>query len=368
MADELSASRRARGAARKLLLAALATALALAPGGCGGGAKKSQAPTRPPALVAIGQGLTGPAGLHASVYAHGPRTLASLAFDPRGRLWLAAAGLSEHSADGVYVLAERGGSAVKVISGLDDPLGLLWLNGRLYVASVGRVDAYGGFDGRRFRTHAQILRGPVAGAENNYLALGPDGRLVMGVTATCDHCAPRSPLSGAIVGFRPDGSDLRVLARRIRAPVGLAYFPGSENLLASMNQRDDLGASTPGDWLALVRAGQDWRSPGCYGQGGAACAGAPKPLAVLDKHAAAGAVTVVTGSLGSTVGTAALVSEWASGKVLRVGLVDAGARAGGARTSFLGGVKNPLALALAPDGSLLVGDWSTGLIFRVGVS
>ena len=65
-----------------------------------------------------------------------------------------------------------------------------------------------------------------------------------------------------------------------------------------MNQRDDLGAKTPGDWLALVRQGQDWGFPGCYGQGGAACAGVPKPVAVLDPHAAAGGVAVLTSELG----------------------------------------------------------------------
>ncbi len=42
------------------------------------------------------------------------------------------------------------------------------------------------------------------------------------------------------------GSDLRLYATRIRAPFGLAYFPGSSDLFASMNQRDDLGARTPG--------------------------------------------------------------------------------------------------------------------------
>jgi len=59
-----------------------------------------------------------------------------------------------------------------------------------------------------------------------------------------------------VVSFLPDGSDLRVEAGGIRAPVGLAYYPGTNDLFVTMNQRDDLGAQTPGDWLAVVRAGQ----------------------------------------------------------------------------------------------------------------
>jgi hypothetical protein len=34
-------------------------------------------------------------------------------------------------------------------------------------------------------------------------------------------------------------------------------------------------------------------------------------------------------------------------------------------TPFLTGLENPLALVLAPDRSLLVGDWGTGRIYRI---
>ncbi len=348
------------------------------------------------ALVPIGAGLRGPAGLNASVYAKGPLTVADLAFDPQGRLWASAAGLEVHVHDGVYLIAGAGARPVKVVSGLDNPLGLLWHQGRLYVASVGRVDAYGGFDGRRFRTHTEILHGPVPGGENNLMALSPAGRIVMGVTATCDHCTPTSRWSGAVVSFLPDGRDLRLYAARIRAPFGLAYFPGTSDLFVSMNQRDDLGPATPGDWLAQVAEGEDWRFPGCYGQGGAACAGVPAPVAVLDKHAAVGGVAILTGQLGPAVGTAAIVPEWQSAKVERVALTrtasaptsapaSAGASAAtprspsatgstagsgatytGVVTTFLTGMRNPLALTLAPrGGALLVADWATGMVYRV---
>jgi glucose/arabinose dehydrogenase len=322
--------------------------------------------TTPPAgLVPIGAGLDGPRGLTATVYAKGPPTVATFAYDGRGRLWLVAAGLEAHTHDGVYVIAGPGDPPQQVVSGLNDPLGLDWYAGRLYVASVGRVDAYWGFDGNRFTGHRLIVNGPLSEGENNLLVTAPDGRMVMGVSATCDHCQPTSEWDGAIVSFRPDGSNLRLYATRIRAPVGLAYVPGTGDLLVSMNQRDDLGAATPGDWLALVREGQSWGFPGCYGQSGAACAGVPKQLAELDKHGAVGPIAVVTGQLGPAVGTAALVSEWNVAKVQRVALAKVGGAYAGTVHPFLAGIKNPLALALAPDGSLLVGDWSTGTIYRV---
>jgi len=333
----------------------------LALAGCGSAAK---APARAE-LVAIGAGLKGPAGLEASVYAKGPATLATVVLDRQGRLWLAAAGLETHTEDGVYEIAKPGGPLVKVISGLSDPLGLVWYRDELYVSSIGRVDAFGDFNGSRFTKHTRILSGPVAGGENNILVMGPNGRFVMGVTASCDHCTPRSQWSGSVVSFRPDGSDLHLFARRIRAPFGLAYAPGTSDLLVTMNQRDDLGAATPGDWLALVRQGQNWRFPGCYGQGGSACSGVPSPIAVLDKHAAVGDLVIGTGQPGGSAGSWALLSEWQSAKVQRVALTPAGSTYKGSVTPFLTGIRNPLAVTLGPDRSLLVGDWATGTIYLI---
>jgi len=315
--------------------------------------------------VAIGAGLKGPRGLTATVYAKGPATTAAFAFDRQGRLWLTAAGLETHTEDGVYMIPKQGGAAVKVVTGLRDPLGLAWYGSRLYVASVGRVDAYGGLNGEHFTEHTRILSGPVAGGENNLLLMAPDGRFLMGVSAACDHCTPTSKWSGSIVAFRPDGGDLRLYASRIRAPFGLAFFPGSSDLLVTMNQRDDLGVRTPGDWLALVREGEDWRFPGCYERGSTACAGVPAPTAVLDKHAAVGGIAITTGQLGPRVGTSALIAEWQSKKVQQVALRKVGSSIVGTVTPFLTGIQNPLAVVLAPDRSLLVGDWATGTIYRI---
>ena len=328
--------------------------------GCGTSAKRTGS-----GLVSIGSGLSGPAGLRAEVYARGLPTVAAFTFDPQGRLWAAAAGLSDHARDGVYLIAKPGARPLRVVGGLDDPLGLLWHQGRLYVSSVGRVTAYSGLRGTRFAHQATILDGPVAHGENNDLVLAPTGRFVMGITATCDHCVPTSKWSGSIVSFRSDGSDLRLYAARIRAPVGLDYFPGTSDLFVTMNQRDDLGARTPGDWLALVRPGTNWRFPECYGQGGAACAGVPGPVAVLDQHAAVGSVVIVTGQLGPTVGTAGLVSEWQTATVARVALVKRGSGYSGSPSVWLRGLRNPLALVLGPAGSVLVGDWGTGIIYRI---
>lgn len=307
----------------------------------------------------------GPAGLQATVYAQGMPHVAALAFDPQGRLWIATAAYSDDNTDAIYVVAQPGGTPIKVVTGIHTPLGLLWYQDSLYVTSKERVDSYSGFDGTRFAGDRTIVTLPEGVGEVNGIVLSPDGRMVVGISAPCDHCTPALEDSAAVVSFEPDGSDLRVEASGIRAPIGLAYYPGTSDLFVTMNQRDDLGGATPGDWLAVVRQGDAWGFPNCYGQGGAVCQGVPAPIAVLDKHAAVSGVAIVTGQFGSAVGNAAIVAEWSLGKVQVVRLDKAGSAYKGSVEPFLTGIENPVPVLLTPDGAVLVGDWTTGTIYKI---
>ncbi len=300
-------------------------------------------------LVSIGEGLQGPPGTKATLYASGLPLQSAFAFDARGRLWVTTSGATTHGTDGVFLVSAPGAKPVRVAS-IRGPLGLVWVGSTLIVSSLGKVTAFGGLVATHFTRRETMVNGPVAGGENNNVIQAPNGRLVMGVSASRDHCVPASRWSASIVTFRPDGSGLQVFASRIRAAYGLAFYPGTSDLYATMNQRDDLGAKTPGDWLALVRKGQNWGFPACYGQ----CKLFPTPVAVLDPHAAAGGVAILDG--------AALVSEWQFGKVQRLALPK------GSVEPYLTGLKNPLPLLVAPDGAVLVGDWQTGRIYRIGES
>jgi glucose/arabinose dehydrogenase len=87
---------------------------------------------------------------------------------------------------------------------------------------------------------------------------------------------------------------------------------------------------------------------------------------VLDPHAAVSGIVIVTGELGDAIGTSALVAEWATGLVQQVPLSPS-AESGQQATArpFISGVKNPVALARTPDGAVLVGDWTTGVVYRI---
>jgi glucose/arabinose dehydrogenase len=328
----------------------------------------SFAPTRASAAtarVSIGAGLRGPDGLAASVFAKGLRYAAALTSDSEGRLWIATAAATDKGTDAIYLVPSTGATPVKIVTDVHTPLGIVWVGDTLYVSQHGGVLALGGFDGSSFSTRSTIVSFADGTGELNGITLGTDGRLYVGISAPCDSCTPDDAYSASIVSFLPDGSDLQVYASDLRAPIGLAFFPDTSDLFVTMNQRDDLGKKTPGDWLALVRAGDSWGFPSCYGQRTTKCSATPSPVAELDTHAAVSGVAVVTGQLGATVGTSAVVAEWMTGKVRLVHLTRSGTGYVGKTGTLLTGLKNPVGVTLDAGGALYVSDWTTGKIYRI---
>ena len=187
--------------ARHRWLVALFTAGVLL-ASCGGG-PGATSNSESDALVAIGAGLQGRRGLHATTYATGLTHVAAFAFDGSGRLWVATAAYEDGGDDAVYVVTAAGAAPKKVVSGLHTPLGLLWVDGALYVSSHERVDAYRDFDGTTFASSANIVTFPAGVGENNGLVRSPDGRILLGISAPCDACTPASEYSAAIVSFAP---------------------------------------------------------------------------------------------------------------------------------------------------------------------
>jgi glucose/arabinose dehydrogenase len=89
------------------VVALLCAAIAFVVAGCGGGGQKA-ASTSTSGRVAIGQGLEGPAGLKATVYATGLRNVSAFAFDARDRLWVTTSAATKHSDDAVYLVRSAG--------------------------------------------------------------------------------------------------------------------------------------------------------------------------------------------------------------------------------------------------------------------
>jgi len=312
------------------------------------------------AAAQAGRGL--PSGFRADVYASGLLHPTAMAFGPDLRLYVA-------EADG-SILAIGNHRIVKVASGFATPLGLAWYGGALYVSWTGRISRLtplhsSGSFGRR-----DVVVGLPTGRHQNDAVVFHGGWMYVGVGTTCDACRESDPRSGTIMRFRPDGTQPQIVAHGLRNPFGLAFRPGTNQLYATDNGRDDHDDQVP-DELNLIVQGGKYGWPDCWGRnGGTHCAGTIPPVADFEPHASADGIAFYTGrSFLPRYRGDAFVAEWGA----TVGGVDTGhivkdVHFTGNRvtvSTFATGFDHPIAVVGARDGSLLVADYGTGIIWHI---
>lgn len=300
-----------------------------------------------------------PDGFRVEVYARGLDRPTALAWGPGGALYA----------------TQEGGAVVRVkprrtiARGFRTPLGLAWDHGRLFVSAQGALWRI-----ERGRRRAIVSRLP-SGRHQQDNVVVQRGRLYVGSGSTCDACTEKSPLSAAVLSVRPDGRDLRVVARGLRNPFGLAVDSATGRLFASVNERDDLGPNEPAETVVEIRQGRRFGWPECWPNYrrkrlGGSCRGVTRPLAYLEPHSSADGLAVYRGdSFGDAYQGNLFVAEWGQyasrrrgRKVSRVVL-----RPGrpGAVSTFASGFEHPIAVTVDPLGALLVADYGRGVIFRI---
>jgi len=299
-----------------------------------------------------------PAGYAAEVYASGLKRPTALAFGPGGLLYATQEG-------GEVIAIGRGSTRPRVLArGFATPLGLAWSGRTLFVSAQGSLHRLE-VRGKRVAFRRPLLRRlPFGRHQQDTVTVGPDGRLYLGSGSTCDVCRERDRRSGAILSLRPDGRELRVVARGLRNPFGLAFHPGTRRLYVSDNGRDDLGPDEPAETIVLVRRGSDHGWPRCWASWRerrltGSCRGVAQPVAYLEPHSSANSLAFWRGEL--------FVAEWGQYLSKRWGrkLVRVDVGSGRART-FATGFAHPLGLAVEPKaGALLVGDWERGVVYRL---
>ncbi|MGZ6708743.1 MAG: PQQ-dependent sugar dehydrogenase [Solirubrobacteraceae bacterium] len=330
-------------------------------------------------LGATGARAAGPG----QVVATGIPYATNVAFDAHGGMWVTSGAPFHQAGDGVWYVAAPGAKPVHVIRGTLLALGLTWFRNRLYVASqlggrTGIVDRFEGFDGRVFKRHRRVIASmPVWQHPLGSIVPGSHARLYLAVGAEQDANPGGHATSGTIVSFRGDGSDLRIEARGVRGPFGLAFIPGTASLLLGDNGRDDVGAARPPDELNLIRdvtrAAPDFGFPGCNDAGNHVCAQTNRPLSLFRPHSAPGGVAVARnwrgGGLTAFVALNGAVYPGVSAG-LRIEQIRLHRRPGGGydtkKSVLASGFadQDPLGLAIGPDGALYVTLFRTGGVVR----
>jgi glucose/arabinose dehydrogenase len=198
----------------------------------------------------------------------------------------------------------------------------------------------------------------------------------VGIGSVADAQRGPSRLSAAVISFPPSGRGIRVEARGLRNPYGLAFIPGTRDLVVSDNGRDDKGESRPPDELNLVRTSLRGSAfygfPGCWGQGGRPCRRSVPPLAELPPHSAAAGVAVARRF--GRYGLSAFVAQNGStvrrrptgSDILRVRLIRRGRGYRAVVRPFARGFTehDPVGVAIGPGGALYATLLQTGRVIR----
>jgi glucose/arabinose dehydrogenase len=199
-----------------------------------------------------------------------------------------------------------GGKAARIATfaeGFNRPHGLAFHNGSLYVADLTAVWRFAYRDGalkggKRARiTHANI-GGP--GHFTRDIAFSPNGDLFLTIGSAENMGEDLLPRA-SVQKVHADGS-LETFASGLRNPVGIAFYPGTDDLYVTVNERDGLGDGLVPDYFTRISQGDFFGWPYAYtGKNPDPDFGAKRPGPRREVEAAGSFVPVAFRAAGSGV-------------------------------------------------------------------
>jgi glucose/arabinose dehydrogenase len=265
-----------------------------------------------------------------------------------GKVFVASGGNEETGAGGgIYVAGA--GKASLVPNSPKIVFGLAWHKGTLYVSGDQKLYAYSGWNGTRFAKRKLIFRGP-----KHFSGFGGlnfhKGRIYAGVAISnfkYDSRKSPQPYAQSIVTLKPNGTDIRVVARGLREPWQMTFVKGIDDPFVSVLAQDNLKVVP--DYIIRARQGQNYGFPTCNWTKPKACKPFAKPYLLLDPHASPMGI----GSIGKTIYVALFGKQ----------AVDHFKVGGGKPKPFLSGYAAPVTGLGIHNGWVYSGDL-TGAIYR----
>lgn len=341
--------------------------------------------------------LTVPPGFHISVFAQdvdGPRMVI---FTPGGVLLVSESGEGRVAAFPDWKHTGKAEREVTVLKGLNEPHGLAFYEGKLYVAENDKVRRYDWDEANLRATNPVKLADlPTGGGHSTRSILFLHGKMYVSAGSSCNVCIEKDPRRATVMEFNPDGSGQKILARGLRNAVGLAVNPKTDTVWVTVNGRDWLGDDLPPETVYdLGKDGGDGGWPYCYGDrvpdsnftkpGDNRCQSVLEPKVQMQAHSAPLGLAFYEGSnfpadYRNNI-FVAFHGSWNRSvptgyKVVRVKLDDKGQPQGGAQDFITGWLApgetkkgrwmgRPVGIVFGPDGAMYLSDDSGGVIYRI---
>lgn len=208
-----------------------------------------------------------PAGFVVSVFAAGISDARWMTIAPNGDVFLAESDpgkivVLRPSADGSHAA-----TVSTFASGFSQPHGLAIRNGAIYIADTKSIWRYRYTDGaltaRGRRVHVADTTPPAGvGHFTRDIVFDSQGNLFL--TIGSRNNVAQDPLPYASVQKVNADGTLTTFASGLRNPVGIAFFPGTDDLYVTVNERDGLGDNLPPDYLTRIQQGDFFGWPYAY--------------------------------------------------------------------------------------------------------
>lgn len=343
----------------------------------------------PPGEIRVDK-LKLPAGFKIELWAHGMPGARAMARGDNGRIYIGTRGIGR-----VYEVTDLGASRTSrvVASGLNQPAGVAFRNGSLYVMAINQMLRYDGIETNATAAPVDMTAAfqlpPLQHHNWKFIAFGPDNKLYVPFGAPCNICEPTAEYA-QIRRYNADGSGMEVVARGVRNTVGFDWHPQTKELWFTDHGRDWMGDDGPADELnRMSRTGLNFGFPYCHANGvqdadfkrDRACDGVTLPVAEMGPHAAAMGVLFYTGSMFPPEYRNSMLvmrkGSWNRTKKFGYDVVRVTTDADGRNatvepfiTGFLndstqGFIGRPAYALQMPDGSVLISDEQMGAIYRV---
>jgi glucose/arabinose dehydrogenase len=338
-----------------------------------------------------------PDGFHIAVFADNIDSARMLTFTPGGVLLVSESGEGKVVALPDPKHTGKAAREVDVLSGLNEPHGIAFYQGKLYVAENDKVRRYDWDEANLRATNpAKLADLPTGGGHSTRSIVFHDGKMYISAGSSCNVCIEKDPRRATVMEFNPDGSGQKIFAKGLRNAVGLAENPKTDTVWVTVNGRDWLGDDLPPETVYdLGKHGGDAGWPYCYGDrvpdsnftkaGDNRCASVLEPKVQMQAHSAPLGLAFYEGTMFPPEYRnnifVAFHGSWNRSvptgyKIVRIKLDDNGQPVGGAQDFITGWLApgemkhgrwmgRPVGIAFAADGSMYLSDDTGGVIYRV---
>lgn len=191
-----------------------------------------------------------------------------LEFSPGGTLLV-----SDPNNGVVYALPDKNGDGVAdekriVLRSSNRPHGLSFYNNQLFVAEVNQVVRYNWDEPNLTATLDKVLFSLPNNNDHNSRTITFDkaGNMYVSVGSTCNVCHEASDFSATVLISNANGDGPKVFAKGLRNAPFIQFNPQTNELWGTEMGRDNLGDNIPPDEVNIIKEGQDYGWPNCYGE------------------------------------------------------------------------------------------------------